>query len=92
MGSVLRSRLKSVVYGLLLVVPAAKIALCHEGEKESQSCARTSLPLGASAAPMRYPEAPEDSTSVVRELLHPFSLQDFADEYWENKPLVIRGR
>eukprot|EP00903_Cladosiphon_okamuranus_P011091 g10467.t1 len=40
----------------------------------------------------KRPVAAEESTALVRELLRPFSLEDFAEKYWERMPLVIRGR
>lgn len=32
------------------------------------------------------------ATLLVQELLRPFSLEDFAEKFWERMPLVIRGR
>lgn len=94
MGSV-RSRWTWVIWGILSTVPAAKV-LCRE-EKERRSCPSsstppTNTPLGAMPVRYLYPDAAAESTSLVQEVLRPFSLRDFAENYWEKKPLVIRGR
>lgn len=56
---------------------------CSIDSTKRSSCTRLTM---AHSAP------PNKSLALVRELLHPFSLHDFTNEYWEKKPLLIRGR
>lgn len=63
-----------------------------EEHKGSCSVGDDSTTKHSTATLLSYPPASDTSTSVVQELLLPFSLTEFAQEFWERKPLVIRGR
>lgn len=72
----------------LLILATGAVQLAGGEELELQECRSfTTQPL-----PMVHPPVPETSVALVRELMDPFSLQDFADTFWERKPMVIRGR
>ncbi|CAM9986947.1 unnamed protein product [Ascophyllum nodosum] len=57
--------------------------------EECTACVTNASSISASPL-LSYP--PASDTSLVRELLRPFSLENFALEYFEKGPLVIRGR
>ena len=59
--------------------------------EECTACVTNASSISASPL-LSYPPASDRSTSLVRELLRPFSLENFALEYFEKGPLVIRGR
>lgn len=72
------------------VFPAALTGgWCNRDEEQSEIC---SSPSTDNSIPFAYPPASKKSTSLVRELLSPISLQQFAEDYWERMPLVVRGR
>lgn len=55
---------------------------------EEQCPASTAAPVN----PYGYRPPSGKSAALVTELLHPFSLQTFVDDFWEKRPLVVRGR
>lgn len=74
----------------LLILGTAVAVQVAGGEEplELQECSSSITQL----LPMVHPPVPETSVTLVRELMDPFSLQDFAETFWERKPMVIRGR
>ena len=87
-----RDRSKPAYHILFLVLLAAATWRCYSQQAEdacsSQSAASHTDPM----ASYRYPRASDRSTGLVRELLSPFPLEEFAENYWERMPLVVRGR
>lgn len=71
--------------GVLGSALAAIHVVCCSTEQPTQRCSSNDCCL-------EYPHAADGSTALVRELLQPFSLEDFAEKFWERMPLVIRGR
>lgn len=86
-----RPLLKFAANALVLVLP--NFCFCTttvtREEQEPQHCPVSSSATAAAAA---YGAASSTSLARVAELLHPFSLQTFADDFWETKPLIVRGR
>lgn len=71
--------------GILGSALAAIHVVCCSTEQSTHRCSSNDCCL-------EYPQAADGSTALVRELLQPFSLEDFAEKFWERTPLVIRGR
>lgn len=94
--STARLRWKSAYIFFLALVTATWGRCCCQQEQQRQEagvCNDGHAATYSDADPMAtYPRAPDKSTRLVQELLSPFSLQDFAENYWERMPLVIRGR
>lgn len=94
--STARLRWKSAYIFFLVLVTAQWGRCCCQQEQQRQEadvCNDGPAATHSDADTMAtYPRAPDKSTRLVRELLSPFSLQDFAENYWERMPLVIRGR
>lgn len=68
------------------------IAARYEGSKGNPSEACPANSKLDSTSLLCYPAASDHSMGIVREIFHPFSLETFAKEYFEKKPLVIRRR
>lgn len=96
--STARLRWKSSYILFLALVTATWWRCCCQQEQQQQQvaaevCSDGTAATHSDADPVAtYPRASDKSTRLVRELLSPFSLEDFAETYWERMPLVIRGR
>lgn len=95
MGTIRRLRGKTIVviFSSALAAVLVRCIASSSGDEQPQLCERSNSPT-ISTKKMRlvYPEPAEKSAALVQELLYPFLLEDFAEDFWERKPLVIRGR
>ncbi|CAN0498276.1 unnamed protein product [Ectocarpus sp. 12 AP-2014] len=73
-----------------LLILATAVAVQEAGGEEPLELHECSSSM--TQLPMVHPPVPETSVTLVRELMDPFSLQVFAETFWERKPMVIRGR
>lgn len=85
----------TAIWGVRVAVAGDRMtaAAAQHDEQQHETCSTTSTPSPSTTiGKFALPEAAEESVRRVQEVLHPISLQMFAEEYWERKPLVIRGR